>query len=256
LKQWQLGDFKIDKGIWWQPRELKYPYKGLLTWLWNKKQASQDQTIRDMITRVYSSLWGLQGQYIADKKRFGDFFNSFINYTVESNSRLHVAKACLQNKIIPRAILGDCFLSDVELPLELSTKLGGWKLSKQGQCLIAGGGNIAFQSDKPPVGLALHFNTIIEQIHAKPKAKQYPRNKYSPVTLATTLQHNFDELGMIKKVEQNLSIGTDNKRIYLERPRNGGELISGKLYESSPWSYDALTTLELMADKIKIYEEE
>lgn len=256
LKQWQLGDFRADKGIWWQPTELKYPYKGILTWLWNKKQSSQDQTIRSIITRLYASLWGLQSQYLADKKRFGDYFNSFINYTVESNSRLHVAEACLQNKIIPRAILGDGFISDMELPLELSTKMGGWKLAKQGQCLIAGSGAIAFQNDKSPSGLALHFNTIIEQIHAKPKARQYPRNKYSPVTLGAALQQNFDELGMIKKVEQNLSIGTDNKRIYMERPKNGSELISGKVYKSSPWAYSALTTTQNLADRITAYEDD
>jgi len=244
LKKWQLGTFDIERGYFWIPADtIHNPYKGILLWLWSKKQSSQDQTIRDIITRLYAGLWGKTSQYLPDTGEFSDMFNPIINYTVEANSRLHVAETCLENKAIPLAIVGDGFITDKELSINLSNELGGWKLSKQGQCLITGSGAIAFQSDKPPKGLALHFDTLLEQMKAKPKAKQYPRIKYSPVTLAVALQHDFNELGKVKKVERNLFVGDDNKRIYLERPKNGENLISGKIWQSLPWNYKVLTTI-------------
>lgn len=240
----ELGTFNIERGYWWIPTEpLQYCYRPRMEWLWNKKQATDDATTRAIATRLYSALWGLQSQYLPDKDIFGDNFNAFINYTVEENSRLHVARANMEQKVIPLAIIGDGFISDIERRIENPKNvLGGWKLSKQGKCIIAGTNNICFESNEPPKGLVLHYNTLLQQMKDSPKATKYTRDKYHAITLPLALQAGFDKLGTIQKVERSTIIGSNYSRIFLDRPETGKDLLSGKVYQSQPWDYGILTT--------------
>lgn len=243
---WQYrhtGNFKIDIGYWWIPTEpIQYPYKKWMDLLWFKKSKATNSTQKAIATRLYSALWGIQGQYIPGKDIFGEYFNPFIHYLVEENSRIHVARTCLQHKIVPLAVVGDGFITDKKLDIHANAELGSWKLSKQGKCLIAGSGSIAFESNEPAKGLALHYNTLISQFKQHPNWNKYPRNKYSPVTLALALQTDFSKLGSIHEVERSLVIGYNYERMFLNRPSTGKDLLDGKLYNSIPWNYNIITT--------------
>lgn len=247
LRKWNLGTFTIIRGFWWIPTSPIYNiYKGTMNYLWNKKINSINPTERAICTRIYSGLWGLQSQYLHDKNIFGDRFCPFVNYIVEENSRIRLAETCLEYKIIPHAILGDGFITDIELSLKLSSDVGGWKLVKSGRCLISGSGQIAFESNEPPSGLALHFNTLIRQMQEHPKLSSYRRDKYSPITLALSLQQDFGKLGMIHKVSRSLQIGYGFERQFISRPKNGSDLLTGKIHNSSPWDFSILKTKYLV----------
>jgi hypothetical protein len=240
----KLGTFKINKGYWFCSDKPQYPYKQQMEWLWHKKRTATNSTQKAIATRLYSALWGIQGQYIPGKDVFGEYFNPFIHYLVEENSRIHVARTCLQHKITPLAIVGDGFITDKKLDIHANAGLGSWKLSKQGKCLITGSGGIAFESNEPPKGLALHYNTLISQFKQHPTWNKYPRNKYSPVTLALALQTDFSKLGSIHEVERSLQVGYNYERMFLDRPSTGKDLLNGKVYNSTPWNYDILATKE------------
>ena len=247
LKKWKLGEFRVERGWWWYPTDtIHNVYRGTMLYLWDKKQKSQNPAERAICTRIYSSLWGISHQYLADKEELGKYANTLIGYTVEENSRLHVAETCLEQGITPLAVVGDGFIHDAELTLNLSKDLGKWKLSKQGKCLIAGSGAIAFENNEKPQGLALHYNTLIQQMNKNPNQSKYTRDKYSPVTLALSLQTNFNKLGMIQKIHRSLMIGYNFEREFLERPQTGKDLSSEKIekiWNSIPWDYNVLTTI-------------
>jgi hypothetical protein len=252
LYRWKLGTYKINSGYWVIPKKLTYPYRGIMNWLWTKKQGTQGNT-RDIITRLYSSLWGSQLQIIEKngEVEFGELFNSLIGLTTEVNSRLHVAEECFKNKIKPHAIMADGFVTDKECDLPLSKKLGEWKLSAKGNCIIIGSGAIVFEKENQPEGLALNYNDLLNSINANPNSNEYIRSKYSPITLDMALQKTlsdnpedyeftFNQLGEIREVKRTLTIGDENKRIYYEKPETGKDLISGKIYYSSPINYSLL----------------
>lgn len=243
LKRWNLGTFTINEGHWFIPNPRNVPpYAGVMNWLWGKKANAQGR-LRQIVTRLYSGLWGRSLMTLSDGS-FGDMYNPIIGVTTETNSRLHVAEACLQNNLIPLAIMADGFVTDKEdVNLPISNKLGEWKLSAKGKCIIAGSGMVCFEGDNPPEGLALRYDDLVNQIKESPDASEYTRSKYSPVTLALALQQGFDKLGTIQKVDRTLKIGEEDKRIYYDRPKTGQDLISGKIYNSTSWDYKTLKSL-------------
>ena len=248
LEKWKLGTYKILEGHWFVPMHRNNvisgnPYEGTMKWLWSKKinATARNKTI---VTRVYSAIWGRTLQTLSDGS-FGDMFNPIVGYTVEENSRIKVADACLTEGIKPIAIMADGFLTNKEIKsLPLNSELGGWKLSAKGKCIIAGSGAVCFEGDNPPEGLALRYDSLIEQINENPDATSYTRSKYSPVTLTLALQYeeNFVKLGQIEKIDRTLTIGEDTKRLYFDRPKTGRDLISGKIYESTAHDYKRLTS--------------
>jgi len=241
LKYWDLGTFQAEKGHWWTPRSNFEVYKGPLMFLWNVRQGTTGRE-RLLIQRIYSALWGKMLQH-SDTKGFGDRFNSIIGLTVETNSRLHVAEACLQAGIIPLAVMADGFITtDMLTNLPLSTELGGWRLSAKGRCAICGTGMVAFEGKDTPAELAIDYTTLKNQIDENPDATQYTRSAYSPVTLALALQQDWSKLGQIQLIERTLTIGTENKRCYLDKPKTGKDLLS-RTYDSLPWDYKELTML-------------
>ena len=241
LKRWNLGTFQSSKAHWWIPQKNNYEiYKGAMMFLWNARQGTSGRK-RLLIQRIYSSLVGKQLEY-SDTKGFGDMFCPIIPLTVEANSRLQVAKACLQAGITPLAVMADGFISEQPTKLALSTELGGWRLSAQGKCIIAGTGMVAFQGKEPPAELALNYDSLRKQIERHPDATKYSRNAYSPVTLALALQQDWSKLGQVQKIERTLTIGTENKRMYLQKPHTGKDLLD-KTWDSMPWDYEELTML-------------
>lgn len=246
LHQYKLGTFKIDKGYWFCSDNPQYSYKKQMEWLWFKKSKATNSTQKAIATRLYSACWGKMSEYIPGKDVFGELFNPLIGYLVEENSRIHVARTCLQHKIVPLAVVGDGFITDKKLDIHANAGLGSWKLSKKGKCLIAGSGSIAFESNEPPKGLALHYNTLIEQFKQYPTWNKYPRNKYSPVALALALQTDFSKLGSIHEVERSLQVGYNYERMFIDRPETGGDLLNNKSYNSIPWNYNIINSRSVL----------
>lgn len=240
LNKWKLGEFKIERGHFWIPKGQQFQcYKGAMAYLWNQRQGKVGRE-KTMVQRLYSGLWGRQLQR-NESGGFGDMFNSLIGLTVETNSRLKVADACLCHGIVPLAVMADGFITDQEINLPLGTNHGEWRLSSQGKCIIAGSGAVAFQGNEPIAELALDYDTLVAQVKEDPTATEYTRQRYSPVTLALALQRDFKDLGKIELLNRTLTIGNDTKRMFLKRPKTGKDLIS-KQYDSIPHDHQSLLT--------------
>ena len=238
LKRWNLGTFQVDEGWWWIPQNHYEIYKGAMMFLWKARQGTSGRE-RLIIQRIYSSLVGKQLEHF-DTKGFGDMFNPIIGLTVEVNSRLHVAEACMQSNIIPLAVMADGFITDTQIDLPLNTELGSWRLSAKGKCIIAGTGMVAFQENTSATELGLDYASLCKQVKENPEATEYLRSTYLPITLALALEQGFSKLGEVQLIERSLNIGTENKRMYPSRPRTGRDLLNNT-WNSMPRDYNELT---------------
>lgn len=248
MRDYQLGSFNIIDGWYWIPQKTQYEiYRGAMLWLWGQKTNAEEMK-RQIVQRIYSSLTGKQIEGLESGK-LGKMFNPFIPAHVEAASRIHVIKTCLDYKVSPIAITGDGFVSENEVVgLRCGNEMGGWKMKQHGNCLSIGSNVILFQEGKH----ADDYETLMMQIKDNPKKDTYAKMWFSPVTLPVALQQKWDDLGNLHRLDRQFSVNSESKRLYPTKPKNCGDLIK-KQYDSLPWNYDIL---EIMADKIKVYEEE
>jgi hypothetical protein len=243
----ELGEFDRNEGIYWIPRGSQHqPYKGSMIWLWGQHTNAIGMK-RQIVKRIYSSLVGKQEEGLETGK-WGKMVCPFIPAHVKSASRIQVVETCLKHKINPVSITGDGFIADSEVIINNSNELGGWKLKQTGRCLSVGSNVILFEQGKH----AEDYNNIMEQAKKNPKLDIYAKKWFSPVTLPVALQQGWDDLGNLHRLDRQFSVNSESKRLYPMKPKNCGDLVK-KQYDSLPWNYDVL---ELMTDKIKIYDDE
>lgn len=236
IQKWGADDFSIDNGRWWIPNApLKYPYRGLINWLWQKRQASQGIT-RDQIKRIMAYLWG---QTLADYgSDFGELYNPIYGAYVESGCRLKVADFVLSNNVESNLchVAVDGVLLDTPVLLQDKQGMGEWRLSYQSQAIIVNSAYVFVEGKAGPQEFAHSFEWLKPAIEANPGLDRYARSKYAVVSLAqSVLNNDVSRLGELELVSEDVVIGSESKRFYLEMPRTGGELLKGT-YNSKPAS--------------------
>jgi len=233
LYQYKLGEFKSLRGYWWVPKGQQYEIlKGLIQWLYNKRLETEGIE-REILHRAISGVWGLFGQFKGEK--FGDRFNPVYSSIVESNTRLAVTKACLDAGILPIHIAVDGVITDRPLPVGLSDKMGDWRLSHVGECIIAGSGAVAFEGKGGPEEFSLKYDWLYDAMKANPRARQYKMTKFAPVKMGEALiKDKMSKLGCVEKTTRTVYVGADPKRIWKDTPKNGGHLLDNH-FESAPW---------------------
>jgi hypothetical protein len=249
-----LGTFKvIDDGYWWIPKGKQfYPYIGIVNWLNNKKQIANGLQ-KIVIQRIYSGLYGKSLQSIVkkDKAIFGYYFCPIIGGTVETNSRIQLFEECYKQKITPLDIRIDGIVTDKELPLKLSKKMGEWKLNFKGKCFIIN--NSLITLDTKDIGqkgeFSLTYGWLINQIKENPKSDTYILHKYAPIKLSQSMNdYAFENLGKVIKFDYSINIGQDFKRDFLKRPKNGQELLDNR-YDSVPLLYSFVNQRDSLQTK-------
>jgi len=249
MREYNLATFDISEAWYWIPdKGQQYEiYRGAMMYLWNQK-ANTEGMKRQIVQRIYSSLTGKQLEG-CETGKFGKMFNPFIPAHVQSASRIHVVKTCLDYKVSPIAITGDGFVCENEvIGLKCSDELGGWKLKQVGKCLSIGSNVIIFKDGKN----SEDYELLMEQVKTNPKLDTYAKKWYSPISLPVALQQDWEGLGNLHRLDRAFSVTSESKRLYPTKPKNCGDLVNGK-YNSLPWNYDVL---EFMADKIKVYEDD
>jgi len=233
LRIYNLGEFSVENAWWWVPEGQHYEVlKGLVNWLYKRRKGTSGIE-REILHRAIAGIWGLTIQFKG--KKFGDWMNPVYGAIVEANTRLRVAKSCLDAGVVPLHIAVDGVITDVPLPVEISEEMGDWRLSHTGACIIAGCGAVAFEGKGGPEEFSLKYDWLKGEMEAKPKAKQYKMSKYAPVKLGeAVVKDKMDRLGCVDKTTRTVFVGADAKRIWKETPKNGGDLLN-KRFDSAPW---------------------
>ena len=237
LYDYKLGEFEATEGWWlWLPTEPAYHlFEGVVRWLYAKRNGTTGLT-KLVIRRISSACWGKLSE--TRKGRPGPHWQPCYASVVEANARIRLVKTCLDygvEHILHCAV--DGFISDEKLPLKTSMEFGDWRLSGEGRCLINGTGVVAFEGNNGAGDFSLKFDWLNDQIKAHPKAQSYTMEKHSVIGLGLALANNgvnFDYLGKVVRKSRAVCIGEDTKRFWGERPKTGGQLLSGHKWISEP----------------------
>lgn len=230
LKTYNIGSFEIKNGFWWVPDKIEYPLKSLIEWLFIEKEKASGLS-KAIIKRMPAGLYGKLLE--ARNDSFGKFFNPVWAEDVETATRVEVAEFVLRNKIAPIHIAVDGVISPT--PILLGERgLGKWELNNISPCICSGTGAVALNGNGNGNDFSLTYDKVRELIEENPEEQIYKLSKLSPVSIAEALNGKWDKLGELQEIHKYIGIGQEEKRAYREKPKNGGELLSGQ-FSSSPW---------------------
>jgi len=219
-------NLEILEGHWWIPTSpLRYPMKEEMEYLYNLRQTTDNPYVKKILHRIMAGLWGKMSE-LHKNKGFGKLFNSVYAAAVESNVRIKVAKACCNNAVMPLHIAVDGIITNKPLEVELSDKLGGWRLSHTGNCIVVNSGVVAMEGKNGKEEFSLRYDWLKEQIDNEPDAREYVMSKFAPVKLAKALATDrLGDLGKVEEVKRTVYITADNKRLWKQQPKTGKELL-------------------------------
>jgi len=227
LYKYNLGSFKIEDGWWWTTnQEPEYPLQKMVLDLYTKRQTTQSKMTKEIIHRILAGIWGKFSE--VKKEGLGNFTNSAYAAIVEANNRLKVARACIENNIVPLHIAVDGIITDKPLNLNLSNNLGEWRMTHKGKCLIVNSGVVGFEGKGGNEEFSLTYEWLRGEIDKNPQASEYSMTKYAPVTLAKALATDYSKLGIVEELKRAVFIDADNKRVWQNRATTGGELLKTK----------------------------
>ncbi len=247
IYKYKIGEFEIEDAVWWRPDQEVKPLYLPIAQLYEQKENSTGLT-REVVKRIING--GFYGKFIqiTYSKDFGDHFFSPWAAEIETRTRLRVAETCLANKIVPISIAVDGMVTDRKIPVFPGKKLGNWKLSSECSALAVSSGVVALSSHIPDKDFSLDYEWLMQQIKENPDIGEYPRTKWSPVTLAKAMNElRPQDLGKVQKITQTIDVGYEQKRYVDDAPKTGQELLD-KIYTTFPKDTAAIMLGDLVEE--------
>jgi hypothetical protein len=257
IDQYHIGDFDCQDGWWWIPNEGQQQYqifKGVVNRLWSLRQ-NADPMMDKILKRIMAGIWGalLQTMGGKDTLSFGERFNPVYGALVESNCRLAVARAVLDNNLYPDHLVNiavDGIVSSKPIPVD-DGKLGGWRLSHKGKAIVVSSGIVGIEEKGGEEDFAITYDKLYSMISANPKARVYRMSKVSPITLGKALAGDrWKEIGNLETVIRTISVKEEGKRLYTKVPKCGGDLLK-EVYSSEPWTIGVIRKPGLLATPVE-----
>lgn len=234
LYKHDLGHFDIERGWWWIPSTSKSnyePLRGIINHLHNIRAESEGLK-KVIIRQMIAGIWGRMVEI--RKEKLGKLFNPVWGSIVENSIKCQVVDTCLSLGVIPLLVAVDGVITDKPLPIKETTDMGGWRLSHKGRCIISSSGVVGFEGKAGAEEFALSFDWLHNQLSEQPNESEYSMTKYSPLSLAKSLQSDdFQNIGELQLSNRVIIIGKDYKRMWREYPQTGGELLTHQ-YDSLP----------------------
>jgi viroplasmin and RNaseH domain-containing protein len=131
------------------------------------------------------------------------------------------------------------------------SKLGEWKLTCTSRVIAVSSGVIAVEEkDKDALAdFSLKYAWLVKAIKENPRKSEYKMDKWSPVTLRKACKENkLDKLGQMEKITRTVDLLTDEKRTYLNPPKNGRMLLHSK-YKSIPMDISVVMNKSVEEDE-------
>lgn len=239
LHEW--GRFHIKDGWVWTPKDgvVCYPLRNKMDELFKLKGEAETDTDRMVIKRLMNAFHGKMAERIFFERNgkmspttFGDIFNPCWRSEVENNTHLSVVNFCIENNITPIAIMTDGVVTDVDLKINSSTAMGGWKLDSVSKGLVFGSGVLALQGKYKDGDFSLNYDVLMDKID--PQSTELVLEKDGFVSIGEACERNlFNRLGEYEVDKRVIKLNSDTKRIYPKEPENFGELLKGT-YKSIP----------------------
>lgn len=257
LEKWGLGTFELAPPGWdfdneepipsgWEFRADRnvdpydaFPFYEIVTGLIEAKEAAPNDAARGAYKRIPN---GLGGKFVQGfEGELGKFFNSVYSAEMTTNTRLKVAELCLENEIIPIAVVIDSVMTTEDLVIDESGAPGSWRLANTGSAIVAGTGVVAIEGKQGHGDFSLTYSWLKGEIDQDPQANRYSMERLTPFNLKlwSGKSEDFPKLGSLRVMSRAVEINYDYKRAYRKTPKNGADLMSG-VYASSPWGVDLI----------------
>lgn len=239
IERYNLGRVKIHDGWWWIPDTAKYPFHHTVLDLWATRRRNEGTATDTICKRILAGMWGkmLELRGSQAEPEFGPHFNPVYGAIVEANVRLRVAQRCIEEKVTPLHVAVDGVIVDkMFTTARTGNDLGQWRLSHSGPCIIVGSGAVGMSGKGGNEEFALSYDWLKGMMQVYPEQSEYEMTKWGFVSLAKALNEGkWGKLGELEQTMRKVRIGEDKKRMYIDGPTCGGDVLSSQ-YVGQPWS--------------------
>jgi len=228
---------KIIKAISLYSKNKKYPYRAIINKMFKVKalaKASGDKGLYFLIKKMTNSIYGKQIQLVRRNGRIeaSTCWNPVYGAIITANVRIRIAE--LQQRypeII--AVHTDSVISTKPLPLEVSTKLGGWSVEESGLGVMLGSGVYQIGDKVRFRGFPLR-DSLIDMLTRSPPEINIPTNRVISWRQAVANGWDTSLINLFVDVDKHLNINFDTKRMWLGDWVDGDDALN-TVIESMPF---------------------
>jgi len=202
-----LGKFKMTDGYFIDWLSCDKPYSKPVQNLFSMR-GKDDEMVNNLAKRAAQGISGKLDQDNADGS-LGEFYNPILAAITRSRCRLAVAGFIYDNNLLDNvlAIQVDGCLTDKQVEVENSGRMGSWRFDGESPSLICGKGEI-WKPDKKPLNIS--YDEIMEALRKHPNRSFYKvRDSYIDLMISAS----------------------DVDRKYEGYPKTGADLLNN-IYES------------------------
>lgn len=239
----EVGTFEIQNGWWWIPNKpLQYPFKKEMQRLYDLRQQYYNTKAGTMLHRIMAGLWGKLLEFHNNK--LGENFNPVYGATVESNVACKVFSSCKTNGVVPLHVAVDGIVTDKPLKLNISNKLGDWRLSHKGKCIIINAGTVGFEGKNGKEEFSITYEWLYNAFNANPHLSEYTMQKNTFVSLRKAVKQNrLADIGKIEKLNRTVYANEGNRRLWDDSFSCGTDVLT-KQISSVALPYNSIVKLQ------------
>jgi len=245
-------DIEIITGYEFEPETIKYPFREAILTLFAKKQQSQKGTMEYKLYKIMmNSLYGAFYEKIRmpdGSIKTGQLFNPVYASLITSRTRIKLYEMIkkFENKVVSLAT--DGILVKGAVNMESGRELGEWEVSEPAETIILRSGIYSYGKTLKQRGVMkskyFHtpygdFDNLFDYILQMPNLQEYPILSHRPRHLKECARMSnpqaLERINHFENVEIVFDLAKDNKRVWLNKPTSGRDLIE-KHFTSMPWS--------------------
>jgi len=241
----QPKEYEVRYGYEFYPSEIRYPFRdGIMKLFAIKDAADPESYLYDLAKKMSNSLYGSFYEKIKKEEHIaaGILFNPINASIITANTRVKAYLFALQHEEDTVAFATDSVLFDGKKRIADENKIGGWDLQADGDsvCIQSGLYQIdnkiktrGFKSGSSITTPDGKYKSIFKYIQAFPERKIYKGTVKRPLHIVESLIHSkkysINNVNRWIEFKKTLDINKDQKRVFLEEFKNGGELWKKKI---------------------------
>lgn len=238
IHKYKIGTFKILGGWYVRFKNYNKPMENIIKRLFAMRSLGEIEN--DLCKGIIVGYVGKTNAQFEGTKT-SNTYNPMIAGWIYAQARLQVFDFVMQNSLSENvvAISTDGIMSTkpaTKTPISKEKSLGTWRENEPCPALVLSPGWIIYRDKKPH---SITYDMAIEAIKDNPKTNHYKFSIKKRVTLfeAIEILHDINMVGEITEHHNTIDLAEikmAQDRIFPSFPKNGRDLLSNKVYNSTP----------------------
>lgn len=230
IYRYKIGTFELQDGIFWKYTAPVQPFKVSMERIFNQRQ--QGGLVKKLAKRIGASAWAKSIQK-STSEGGNPFYSPILALQVKTNCRLAVADFIYNNNLQDSVLhIGtDGIRASKQVKIPEIVKMGAWKFSGDGECIILSPG-VIYSGEHKPGGL--YYKDVVDLITKSPNESYYATKKTRHLTLGEAIDMgHLDKVGELMEFQTSVDLMDARLRQDLrfdDFPQNGKELLGKKYY--------------------------